>query len=294
MLLTQIKYFQAVVSLHSFSRAAEECHISQSAVSQQIKVLESELGVKLLERCGRSFEVTSAGRYFYEKSLVIANDLEQLVLETQRLDKQNGASLNVGYYRGYGIYEFQNALVEFSQNNPKVALNTFAGNHEELFYAVRDGRADLVFNDQRRVLSDDYVNFEICETYMSIQVAVHNPLSSLESIDIDELKNTPCVLVATKEQQQTEAQYYRETLGFRGGFIYAENLQEARMAVASNRGVMPFEISGSQSFFDSSVKTVKLMKNAKPIKRKYFLFWKADSVNEYNYTFAEILKKQFE
>ncbi|MBP9625260.1 MAG: LysR family transcriptional regulator, partial [Veillonella sp.] len=52
----QIKYFQAVVRYHSFSEAAEACHISQSAISQQIQALERELGFLLLERKNRSFE----------------------------------------------------------------------------------------------------------------------------------------------------------------------------------------------------------------------------------------------
>ena len=49
-MLRQIQYFQAVVRNNSFSRAAEECHISQSAISQQVQALERELGFLLLER----------------------------------------------------------------------------------------------------------------------------------------------------------------------------------------------------------------------------------------------------
>lgn len=293
MLLTQIKYFQAVVRLGSFSKAAEECHISQSAVSQQIKVLENELGVELLERNGRSFSLTEAGRHFYEKSLIISNDIQRLITETQRLDESNTAVLNVGYYRGYGIYEFQNAVSEFSQKYPKVNIIAFPGNHEELFYAVRDGKADLVFNDQRRALSDEYINFEICETETYIQVAKHNALSALESIELDDLKNTPCILVAAKEQQEIEAEYYRETLGFKGGFVFAENLQEARMAVASGKGVIPTELSQKGEYFDDSVKMIPLMRNGKRVKRKYFAFWKADNSGYYTEEFADILKAQF-
>ena len=60
-MLRQIQYFQAVVRCHSFSEAAEECHISQSAISQQVKALENELGFALLERKNRSFTLTPAG-----------------------------------------------------------------------------------------------------------------------------------------------------------------------------------------------------------------------------------------
>lgn len=66
-MLKQIKYFQSVVRLNSFSEAAAENFISQSAISQQIQALERELGFKLLERKNRSFMLTPAGEYFYQK-----------------------------------------------------------------------------------------------------------------------------------------------------------------------------------------------------------------------------------
>ena len=76
MFLRQLEYFQSVVKNGSFTLAAEEHHISQSAVSQQIKALEDELGVELLRRRNRRFELTEAGRHFYTRSLVITADLE--------------------------------------------------------------------------------------------------------------------------------------------------------------------------------------------------------------------------
>ena len=66
MLLRQIEYYLAVVDCGSFSEAAEKCFISQSAVSQQIKALEKELGVELLERHNRTFTLTESGKVFIE------------------------------------------------------------------------------------------------------------------------------------------------------------------------------------------------------------------------------------
>ena len=60
-MLRQIKYFQAVVRLNSFTQAAEECFVSQSAISQQLQSLEAELGVKLLNRENRRLFLTPAG-----------------------------------------------------------------------------------------------------------------------------------------------------------------------------------------------------------------------------------------
>lgn len=84
-MLRQIRYFQAVVRNNSFTEAAEECHISQSAVSQQIQALERELGFALLERKNRKFALTPAGEYFYRKSLVLLADYERIRTEAAKL-----------------------------------------------------------------------------------------------------------------------------------------------------------------------------------------------------------------
>ena len=84
-MLRQIKYFQPVLKHNSFSEAAYECNISQSAISQQIQALEKELGFPLLERQKRKFKLTPAGEFFYKKSLVLAADYEQIVREATRL-----------------------------------------------------------------------------------------------------------------------------------------------------------------------------------------------------------------
>ena len=92
-LLRQIKYFQAVVRNNSFSEAAEQCHISQSAISQQIKALETELGFPLLERKNRKFVLTPAGEYFYKKSLVLIADYEQMCREATKIAHGDAAVL---------------------------------------------------------------------------------------------------------------------------------------------------------------------------------------------------------
>ena len=63
-MLRRLRYFQSVVRLNSFSQAAEENYISQSAISQQIQALEKELGFPLLERKNRGFTLTARRRVF--------------------------------------------------------------------------------------------------------------------------------------------------------------------------------------------------------------------------------------
>lgn len=85
LLFRQMKYFIAVVDRGSFTEAAEQCYISQSAVSQQIRALEKELGVELLHRENRRFTLTPAGEYFYSQSKGILKEVEDIRRETIRI-----------------------------------------------------------------------------------------------------------------------------------------------------------------------------------------------------------------
>ena len=100
-MLKQLKYFQSVVRLGSFSAAAEENFISQSAISQQVQSLERELGFALLVRKNRSFSLTPAGEYFYRKSLLLTPDCDRMCAEAAKISKGEAASLKIGYLRTY-------------------------------------------------------------------------------------------------------------------------------------------------------------------------------------------------
>lgn len=294
MLLRQIRYFQTVVEKGSFTEAAEACYISQSAISQQIQALEKEVGVKLFERKNRKFTLTPAGEHFYNKTVVLSSELEQICRETVRIAHKDNAQLNIGYLRCYGGDEFHSALAEFTAKYPEVSVNVIEGNHEELYDELRHGKVDLVLNDQRRAFSDEYVNFELIQSRCYIELSTNNPLSKLDQIDVADLKNTPCILVASKGQEETEQTYYRDVVGFKGDFIFAETLQKARILVVSNRGVMPIEGVKDSAYFGSGIRRVPLYRGGKAMTRNYCAFWKEDNSGFYVEAFAEMLKAQFD
>lgn len=95
--------------LGSFSAAAEENFISQSAISQQVQSLERELGFALLVRKNRSFSLTPAGEYFYRKSLLLTADCDRMCAEAAKIAKGEAANLKIGYLRTYAGGEFHRA-----------------------------------------------------------------------------------------------------------------------------------------------------------------------------------------
>lgn len=292
-MIKQIKYFQAVVRCKSFTEAAEECFISQSAISQQIQALEHELGVKLLNRENRKFSLTPAGEHFYQKSLVLMADFERLRQETVRIANKDNAELRIGYLKCYGGQEFRLAVAEFSEKYPDVSVHIINGNHEDLYDALRSGGVDLILSDQRRAFSDEYVNFILATSECYIEIAARNPLASLESIETDDLKNIPCILIASPEQRENERTYYQEIVGIKGDFLFAENLEEARLLVIGGKGFMPIEGGENEPGFAAALRRILLTRKGKPIKRNYCAFWKTDNSGYYIEEFADILKSKF-
>lgn len=293
-MLRQIRYFQSVVRNNSFSEAAEECHISQSAISQQIKALETELGFPLLVRKNRKFVLTPAGEHFYKKSLVLVADYEQICRESARIARGEDAVLKIGFLRSYNSPEFRQALEEFSVRYPDISVRLVYGNHKELFTLLRTGDADLVLNDQRRAFSDEYVNLILTTSPLYIELSARNPVSALPSVTLQELKNIPCILVASQEQQTNEKEFYQMVIGIQGEILYAENLEEARMMVISGQGFMPLEGSSRTTAFGASLRRVPLYRGKEAILRNYCLFWKKENAGYYVEAFSDMLRQKFE
>ena len=293
-MIRQMKYFQSIVRNNSFSEAAEECHISQSAISQQLQALERELGFQLLERKNRKFSLTPAGEHFYQKSIILVADYEQLCRETAKIARDDKAVLRVGYLRSYNGGEFHQALEEFARKYPEVTVQIEHGNHEELYHLLISGQIDIAFNDQRRKFFDAYVNLILETTHSSIEISSASPLAALSKITPQELKNIPCILVTSPSQQETEREYYHNAVGFQGEFIFAENLEAARLLVISGKGFLPIEGNGQIMNFGTSITRIPLFQNGKQITRNYCAFWKKDNSGSYVEEFADILKSKFE
>ena len=159
--IRQLKYFNSIIKNNSFTLAADEFGISQSGISQQIKSLEKELGVKLFERQNRKFVVTEAGHYLYRKTIVLLNDIEIITRDVAKIGKRSGGSLYIAYLKSHSGFEFQQTIFKFTQKYPNVNLNVMSGTHDELCEEIKSERVDLILCDKRWASSQDYVNYHI-------------------------------------------------------------------------------------------------------------------------------------
>ena len=291
-MIKQIKYFQAIVRHQSFTKAAEECYISQSAISQQIQALEKELGIQLLKREKRKIKLTEAGEYFYRKSLILISDFDRLCAETIRLAKGEEDEIIIGYLRHYRGFELKETITEFQAKYPEIFLQLSQGTHEELYEYLRTNKADIVISDLRRKPSDQYVNFFLTKGYIYAELAINNPLAQLEKITANDLKNTPIILIAPQQQRCSEEIFYREYFGIKSDFIFVENLEEAHLRVISNKGYFPIEFNHSPEK-SKIFKYMPIMQNENQMYRKYYVFWRLDTMKKYIEEFATMLKSRF-
>lgn len=181
-------------------------------------------------------------------------------------------------------------MAEFSQLYPDVFISIVNGTHEELYDLLRFGRVDLVMTDQRRAFSDRYANYELLRCGCCAEISLRNRLSSQSSVELEELKRTPCILISSREQQEAEEEYYRNTLGFGGRFLFAESLEEGRLMVAGNRGFLPVESMGTLPPAGAAVRRLPIMQDGRPLERNYCLFWLKERTGYYIEEFAEMLR----
>lgn len=141
--LRQLRYFMTIAEEGNFSRAAERLHVSQPPLSTQMKNLEDELGVRLLERSNRGVSLTAAGAVFFEETRAVLARLEHAKSEAQRADRGDTGMLSIGFVSiaDYGI--LPPALKNFRSNFPLVEVQLHELTTDAQVREIRAARLDL-------------------------------------------------------------------------------------------------------------------------------------------------------
>lgn len=145
MLLLQLRTFKLVVDCGSFSKAAKELHMTQSAVSQHIQHLENYFGVKLINRLYRSISLTAAGDCLYP--YVEQFEMLQFIME-QSMQEMTGEAtgrLQLGASYTIGEYVLPSKLAHYCQKHPLVELELNIFNTDQVVELTLDGKLDIGF-----------------------------------------------------------------------------------------------------------------------------------------------------
>jgi DNA-binding transcriptional LysR family regulator len=140
--LRQLKVFETAARHLSFSRAAEELHLSQPAVSAQVRELEGHAGLPLFEQLGRRLHLTAAGREMVEQSRAILDQFRHAEEAMAQLKGIAGGTLSVAVISA-GDYFFPRVLATFAARHPGVKLGLTVHNREGLLRDLDENLCDL-------------------------------------------------------------------------------------------------------------------------------------------------------
>ncbi|WP_420991743.1 LysR substrate-binding domain-containing protein [Cupriavidus sp. 30B13] len=140
--LRQLKVFETVARHLSFSRAAEELHLTQPAVSTQVRQLEGHVGLPLFEQLGKKIYLTPAGIEMLHYSRSIMQQFREAEDAMSQLKGISGGRLNVAVISA-GDYFFPRLLAQFMQRHDGVTLNLAVHNREELLHQLAGNLTDL-------------------------------------------------------------------------------------------------------------------------------------------------------
>lgn len=246
--LRQLKYFVAVAEELHFGRAAERCHIAQPPLSQQIKRLEEELGVTLLERTSRKVSLTPEGAEFLERARDIFGRIDEAVDRIQSMARGEEGCLRVGFIGPAALSPLPQAIRQFRERNPLIKLDFSAKSTSEQLPMLRNDRLDVVFV---RLFGHDVDGLEqmtfLREPYV-LALPEGHPLGGQERVDIRQLQDVPMVF----NQRIAQPALYRSLMGsfhkagFTPNIVQEVNTEQSTVAlVATGLGVALVPASSS-------------------------------------------------
>jgi DNA-binding transcriptional LysR family regulator len=143
--LQQMRYVVAVAETANFTRAAERCHVVQSALSHQVRRLEDELGVQLFARTSRRVRVTPAGEAFLPAARQCLEAAERAASEAAATVGMIRGRLNVGVIPTVAAVDVPAALSELRRRHPQVRVGLRTGASDDLVADVVAGDLDVAF-----------------------------------------------------------------------------------------------------------------------------------------------------
>ncbi len=189
----QLEMFRAVAEEGSFTRAAVRLHVSQSAVSRQLQLLESELGGPLLHRSVKGVTLTAEGELLLRTANRIHRDIREAVWEISETQKLKRGQLRIAGGGTVCLYVLPQLLKRFRAQHKDVDLLVKTGSTSAVLQLLRNHQLDLALLTLPIVGTDLEVRSAIREELVVVTAPKH-PLTQQHVIDAQSLADHPLVL----------------------------------------------------------------------------------------------------
>ena len=188
--LNQLKYFVAVAEQQSFTKAANQYYISQTAITQQIHALETTVGLELIDRGTRPITLTPAGQIFLTEARAILRHMDMAVWRTREASTGLMGNLRVGFTKGYEQSDLPRRLREFRREFPNILITCYRDDTDALAAGLLNMEYDIIFTwDSTNIRQETSLQIRLVEK-VPLYVALYtgHPLARRSSLSREELK----------------------------------------------------------------------------------------------------------
>lgn len=235
--LRDLKYLVALAEHKHFGRAAAASFVSQPTLSTQIRKLEDELGVSLVERAPRKVMLTPAGREAADRARAIVAEIEQMKEAARRSRDPEAGTVRLGIFPTLGPYLLPHVVPLVRQRFPKLELLLVEEKSDVLLERLRDGKLDAVV--LALPLADDQLQAEfLFEEPFVLAVPEDHALAGRSGLNMDDLSNHRLLLLEDGHCLRDQALNVCQLAGAseKSGF-QATSLETLRQMVAANVGI---------------------------------------------------------
>ena len=249
-----LRYFLEVARQKSFSKAASEYHISQSAISRMIKALETELGVVLFLRNAKTVELTEAGTIFLEHAKKCMFSFEHLKSDFESEYNLKQDAVEIGLPPITNAHVFGKMLSGFKKKYPQVELRLYEYGSKRIENAVKEGAVDVGIICT--IPSRDFDSFFISRDDMCVVMPVSCPLAQCKTVPLRALEAYPLVSYHEDFNMHDDIMTACKRIGFTPKIAFETSQRELMLqTVASGLGVaiLPSRLAPCQCDSDTLV-----------------------------------------
>jgi DNA-binding transcriptional LysR family regulator len=296
--LRQLRYFVAVSEEQHFRRAAEKLNVSQPPLSQQIKELEQELGVRLLERSNRAVELTPEGALFLRRAKGILESVDEARHEMKTFTS-TGGGIRIGYMSAAmasslppilsALRDDSNGAVTFKlhQLDPESQLRSVARGELDIGFASFAARQAPVSVDDKLLIIE-----RAWQETLRVALPRHHPLAKKTVISLGQLNNEKLIIMARNPLPGFFDQVI--SLCFNAGvtvnIVYeASQLPEVMTLVAAGYGIS-FVPERSSALWDRQLALVPLSQSPTT---DVSVMYRADNTSPVLKRFRRLIKKVY-
>ena len=241
--LRQLEIVRAIAETGSFTGAGARLHVSQSAISRQILLLEEEFRERLFVRLGRRVQITAAGEVLLQLSHRVFSDIRDTSASITDRQKVLSGPLNLVGGMTVCLYVFPLLLKEFRQHHPHVDIKVATGGTQRLLRRLRTRRADLAL---LTLPVDDpaFTSVPVLREELMLVMPAGHPLAGKESVGVEALVGQPFVIFeqGSNTRRTLDEFFVREQI--KPNIVTeTENIEIIKSMVASGLGIsiVPFQ-----------------------------------------------------